>query len=274
MKKPNPITACLVIYNEEKVLERCLQSLNGYVSEIIIVHDGKCKDNSLKIASKFTKKIYSRPHKGMCEAHKVWLFNKVKTEWILQIDADEYLSPELQKNLSSFTTNPTIDCYQFLWRYWDGNKFLTKRWPYKPALFRKDKINYLGFPHETIRVKFGKCERVNFELYHKPLYANLSLNSLKTKWTRWIKIHTRYLLMDYQKVDRIPKNARLSPHYQVISKHPLLSLFIIPPYHLIASLYSGAIFEGLFGIRYSVLISIYYFLLIINVIKIKGLKSL
>ena len=198
MKKSNPITACLVIYNEEKVLERCLQSLKGCVSEIIIVHDGNCNDNSLKIASKFTEKVYSRPHKGMCEAHKVWLFNKVKTEWVLQIDADEYLSPKLQKQLLALTTEKNVDCYQFLWRYWDGSKFLTKHWPYKPALFRLNKISYLGFPHETIRVNPDRIKKINLDLFHKPLYSNLSINSLMTKWKRWAKIHTQYLLMDFK----------------------------------------------------------------------------
>lgn len=44
------ISACLVVRNEEAVIERCLESLAGVVDEIVLVHDGECEDRTLEIA--------------------------------------------------------------------------------------------------------------------------------------------------------------------------------------------------------------------------------
>ena len=41
------ISACLVVYNEEKVIRQCLDSIKGFVDEIILVHDGQCTDKTL-----------------------------------------------------------------------------------------------------------------------------------------------------------------------------------------------------------------------------------
>ena len=60
--KPATISACLVVYNEEKSIQCCLESLRPVVNEIIIVHDGECNDKTLEIARKFTKHIYFQPH--------------------------------------------------------------------------------------------------------------------------------------------------------------------------------------------------------------------
>jgi Glycosyltransferases involved in cell wall biogenesis len=64
----NKISACIVVYNEEKVIKRCLDSIKNVVDEIILVHDGPCKDRTLEIAKRYTNKIFIRPHVGMMES--------------------------------------------------------------------------------------------------------------------------------------------------------------------------------------------------------------
>src|ERR1700739_188285 len=98
MKKA-PVSAYMVIFNEEKVIERALKSIYQVVDEIVVVYDGPCRDNSLKICQKFGAKIFVRKHSGEAEPHRPFSFEKAKNNWILQLDADEYLSPALQKNL-------------------------------------------------------------------------------------------------------------------------------------------------------------------------------
>ena len=51
-----PISTILVVNNEEKLIRRCLESIKPVSDEIIVIHDGKCLDDSLKITSEFTKK--------------------------------------------------------------------------------------------------------------------------------------------------------------------------------------------------------------------------
>ena len=91
------ISACLVVFNEEKLIERCLESLKGAVDEIIIIHDGDCQDNTLKIAATYGAKIYEKPHIGFAEEYRPFAYEQTKNNWILQIDADEFLSDGLKK---------------------------------------------------------------------------------------------------------------------------------------------------------------------------------
>ena len=51
------ISVCMIVKNEEAVLERCLDSLNGIAEEIIIVDTGST-DKTKEIAAKYTDKIY------------------------------------------------------------------------------------------------------------------------------------------------------------------------------------------------------------------------
>ena len=64
MKKNNRISAIIAVYHGEKTIEKTLKSLKGIVDEIIVVHDGPCKDNTIKISKKYTKRIYIRPRGG------------------------------------------------------------------------------------------------------------------------------------------------------------------------------------------------------------------
>ena len=64
-KMKDKISAIIPVYHGEKTIKETLKSLEeGVVDEIIVVHDGPCKDNTLKIARKYTKKIYVQSHKG------------------------------------------------------------------------------------------------------------------------------------------------------------------------------------------------------------------
>jgi glycosyltransferase involved in cell wall biosynthesis len=116
------ISACLVVYNEEKLIRRCLESLRDVVDEIILVHDGECTDRTLEIAKEYGAKIFVRDHKGFCEHHRPFCCKQASYNWILQIDADEFLSAELRNNLRSLVSNQEVSAYELLWPFWDGKK--------------------------------------------------------------------------------------------------------------------------------------------------------
>lgn len=84
------ISTCIVLRNEEKVIERCLQSVKLISAEIIVVHDGPCTDNSLVIAKKYQAKIFQEKYIGEAEFHRPLTYTKAQGDWILQIDADEF----------------------------------------------------------------------------------------------------------------------------------------------------------------------------------------
>ena len=86
------LTALVVAHNEEENLDACLAAL-GFADELMVVLD-KCTDGSKAIAAKYTDRLIEgswdiegpRRHAGLdvCEG-----------DWILEVDADERVSPEL-----------------------------------------------------------------------------------------------------------------------------------------------------------------------------------
>jgi len=87
------ISLCMIIKDEEKVLERCLTSVKDYVDEIVIVDTGS-KDNSITISKKFTDKVFNFVWKDDFSEARNFAASKANGEWILVLDADEYVEPE------------------------------------------------------------------------------------------------------------------------------------------------------------------------------------
>ena len=93
------LTAVILTYNEEKHIERCILSLKKIAKKIVIV-DSYSKDKTIKVARKYNVKIYK--NKFLNHSQQVnWALSNIrfKTKWILRIDADEYLTIDLKKNL-------------------------------------------------------------------------------------------------------------------------------------------------------------------------------
>src|ERR1019366_6092564 len=87
---PATVSACVVVRNEEAVIERCLQSLVDVVDEIVLVHDGECEDRTLQIAARYRSRTFVRPLVGHAEVATVFAFEQARGEWILSLDADEF----------------------------------------------------------------------------------------------------------------------------------------------------------------------------------------
>jgi len=163
------ISVIIPVYHGEKTIEETLESLKGVVNEIIVVHDGSCKDNTLKIVRKYTKKIYVQPHKGRSAFPFAFGLKKAKYNWILKMDDDESLSEELRKNIRNLIKPKEVDAYSFIHPLWDGKKSITKTWPRKTVLVRKSTISYFGFPGFDMNVNTtGRVKKTNYVIIHKP----------------------------------------------------------------------------------------------------------
>lgn len=95
----NPfVSVCMIVKNEEKVIERCLSSIAHLVDEVIIVDTGST-DSTKEIAAKFTSNIYHFDWVNDFSAARNFAASKANGKWILVLDADEYLDED---NLNSF----------------------------------------------------------------------------------------------------------------------------------------------------------------------------
>lgn len=88
------LSLCLATHNEETNLPSCLESAKSLVDEIVIV-DGSSTDKTVEIAKKYGAHVIVTDNPPMFHINKQKALDAAKGEWILQLDADERLSPEL-----------------------------------------------------------------------------------------------------------------------------------------------------------------------------------
>lgn len=101
------LSAIILTNNEEKNLGKCLESISGIAGEIIVV-DSYSTDKTLEIAKHFGAKIFQHPFVNQAEQFNWALDNaNPKEEWVIKLDADEYITPELASEISE--TIPKAD---------------------------------------------------------------------------------------------------------------------------------------------------------------------
>lgn len=91
------ISAVIITLNEERNIERCLQSLIEITDEIVVV-DSLSSDRTEEICKNFDVQFISRKWEGYAST-KNFANAQVKSDYILSIDADEAVSPELKKSI-------------------------------------------------------------------------------------------------------------------------------------------------------------------------------
>lgn len=100
------ITAIVLTYNEEIHIKRCLENLGQFVKRIIVV-DCYSKDKTCEIAREMGAEVIQHPWPGNQAEQFNWLIDNtpIHTEWILRLDADEYLMPDLIEELQEKLPN-------------------------------------------------------------------------------------------------------------------------------------------------------------------------
>lgn len=85
-------------YNNEDCIADCLNSVKGWVDEIIVV-DGKSTDKTAEIARKLGAKVLLRENNPLFHVQKDIANREAKSDWILQLDTDEVVTPEMKKEI-------------------------------------------------------------------------------------------------------------------------------------------------------------------------------
>jgi len=251
------ISACLVVFNEEKLIRRCLESLRGVVDEIILVHDGECSDKTLEIAREYGAKIFVRPFYGVAEGQRPFSYEQASHNWILQIDADEFLSEELRSSLRSLVSDKEISAYEMLWPLWNGKKEIKADWPYKICLFRKETASLLGLVHFVVSIK-GKIEKVNLKLKHQPECNNFSFSYFLKRQSSWARLQAEKYLQDFSSISKFNWSGKDWPkaiRYRI--KFPLILIPLEFIWTLFKSLLGGAYRAGWPGVESSIVMGLY-----------------
>ncbi len=165
---PMEISVVIITHNEEKSLEGTLKSVAGVGSEIVVV-DSFSTDNTAKIAKKYTDCLFERGWTNFAD-QKNFANSKASHPWILSLDADERVSPELRAELEDLKkTEPDCSAFSiprqvfYLGRWIRHSGWYPDR---KLRLFRKDKARWEGeYVHEKLVVE-GPIRKLGGSLHH------------------------------------------------------------------------------------------------------------
>jgi glycosyltransferase involved in cell wall biosynthesis len=167
-----PITVSMISGAEESRIGRALESVASWTSEIIVVLNEEVRDGTADVARKHGAQVFPEPWKGYV-AQKASAAQKASQEWVLGLDADEIVSPELRQEVERLFSNktglerfaafsvPRLTMFCGRWiRHGDWYPDRTTR------LWRKTGADWGGIdPHAKLLVR-GEVQKLNGNLLH------------------------------------------------------------------------------------------------------------
>ncbi|MCK4385804.1 MAG: glycosyltransferase family 2 protein [candidate division Zixibacteria bacterium] len=161
------ISAIVITYNEEKNIGRCLSSI-AWVDEIVVV-DSESTDDTKKIASEFTPRVFDIKWEGFGKA-KDFAKDKASHPWILSVDADEVVTEDLKEEIQNITkSEDSLDGYYISRKSNFLGKWIKHAWSpdYVLRLFKKDMGKFDdSIVHEKVEVEGEKGYLKNVLLHY------------------------------------------------------------------------------------------------------------
>jgi glycosyltransferase involved in cell wall biosynthesis len=167
--KRRRLSVCIVAMNEADRIGRCLRSAD--LADEWIVVDSHSTDDTREIAAGLGARVIERDWPGWLE-QKNFAIDQASHDWVLCLDADEWVSPELRRSIEEVLERDDETAgFEFarLTRYM-GRWIRHGGWypDRKLRLFRRDMGRFEGRnPHDRVRVK-GPVERLDGDLLHDP----------------------------------------------------------------------------------------------------------
>lgn len=173
------LSVVILTKNEEARITDCLESVK-WADEIIIIDD-ESTDKTLEIVKKYSVKVISRKM-DIEGKHRNLGYAQARNEWVLSLDADERVTPELRDEIAKvLASNPkeagfTIPRRNHIGSYW------VKHGGWYPSpqlrLFRKDKFRYEEVQVHPRAFLEGKCGHLHYDMLH------YSYRNLEDFWTK------------------------------------------------------------------------------------------
>jgi glycosyltransferase involved in cell wall biosynthesis len=168
MSSKLPISLVVITKNEERNLERCLRAAD-FCEEMIVVDSGST-DRTLEIASAFGAGIFHRDWTGYGD-QKNYGTEQASQPWVLCIDADEVVTPELRSSITAaFSPEPAVDGFEINRHAFYANRRINHSGWYpqwRLFLYRKSAVRWSrDEPHTTPVLAGQRKGRLNGDLNH------------------------------------------------------------------------------------------------------------
>jgi len=203
-KKKKSLSVIILTFNEEIHISRCIESLQSTTKNIFII-DSYSSDDTVKICESFGAKVYQRNWKNYADQFQ-WALDHcpINTEWVMRMDADEYIQKDLQNELPQVLLDSGTDTIGF---YIRRKYFFLGRWIKKGAVYPlnllriwrvgKGRIENRWMDEHIILDGTGNTDQLNGHI------VDDNLNN--TRW--WTDKHNKYA--DREMIDILDKKYGL-----------------------------------------------------------------
>ncbi|SHI78071.1 Glycosyl transferase family 2 [Mesonia phycicola] len=208
------LTALIPTGNEIHNIKEVIASVD-FADEILVV-DSYSNDGTYEVAKKLADRVIRREYKYSA-SQKNWAIPQAKYEWILLVDADERVTPELKKEILEILKNPPQD-QTVAYSIGRKNHFMGKHVKHSgwkndkvTRLFKKSKCRYENKHVHAEIIADGKVKKLNSKFYHN---TYITIDKFLEKMNRYAWWQAK----DYDK-----KIGRLTPYHFIIK--PMYSFF-------------------------------------------------
>ena len=274
------ISVIILTFNESKHIKRAINSVSALSDDIIIV-DSYSIDKTIEISKKLKTKVFKNKFINQAQQFN-WALNniKIKNNWILRLDADEYLSKELiieiKKKLPEINLNKEINGICLIRKQFFLRKLIRFGGRGKLIMLRLFRKNYgiceNRLMDEHIMIKKGKI------LKFKNFFYDDNFNNLeyfKEKHERYAKREAKQYLIDQNNKRKsiFKYNTRT-----IIKKFLINNIYYKIPYQISSMLYFLiryifllGFLDGINGLKYHYIQGFWYrYLVGKNLIKLKN----
>ena len=177
-----PISVSVITLNEETNLPRCLESVRGLAAEIAVLDSGSV-DRTTEIAKSFGARFEVLPWRGHAEQYTA-AFKMCSQPWILTIDADEAVTPELAASIRNVFANgePKEDGFWMNRRTFYLGDWIWYAWQpeWRLRLVRNGHVRMQGINPHVAPVVDGPTGKLRGDLLHYPVFRDFHDHLTKT----------------------------------------------------------------------------------------------
>lgn len=235
----NKISSIIIARDEEKNIGNCIESQLESIDEIIVLVDSNSGDRTFEIAQSFPKvKVEKIDWMGYAKT-KQYGVDKASFDWILWIDADEVVTPELSDELVSFKDSfPVHSAYELARRaFFLGRWIKHSGWypGYITRLFNRQKARFNDKTvHENLEIN-GSIGRLKHDLNH---YTDPDIHHYFNKFNTYTTLAAKELFKKHRNAGI--NDLLLRPLFQFFKMYVIRRGFLDGYHGFILAVFSSA----------------------------------
>lgn len=209
MPKINNLSVAILVLNGEKTIEKTLSAVKGWADEIVVGIDSKTGDKTKEVVAKYTDKIWQIKHRDNFDINKQEVIQKAKNDWVLLLDADEYIEEKLREEielvLSDDEKGENLVAFEIPRKNIVLGKWIehTGWYPdYQIRLFRKDCIKFDNEKlHQNPKVS-GNLAKLENDIWHDNYQ---SVSQFLERLNNYTTVEAKTTNIAFSKLDIIKK---------------------------------------------------------------------